>query len=101
MSARPTHIFVTAPPGRVTPIHRDDGIEPGGAVMYVRPGEVCRVRYWIGDERTSQTVRRSVNRGDLILCDMNGALVDSFELAAAPDDNVETRRAIARKGDNS
>lgn len=91
-----THIYVKCPPGRLTPIHKDDGIEPGGGVMYVKPGEVRRVRYWIGNDRTSQTVRRSVNRGDLVLCNMDGVEVESFEAAAAPDElGDDNRRAIA------
>lgn len=92
-----THVYVTAPEGRLTPVHRDDGIEPGGGVMYVAPGEVRAVRYWIGGGRTSQTIRRSRDRGDLVLCNMDGAPVDSFEAAAADVELPDNRRAIARK----
>lgn len=74
----PTHINVTSPPGRLTPIHSDDGAEPGGGIMYVEPGTVRRVRY-------SQTTRRALRRGDLIACDMNGAET-TVTLAAAPHD---------------
>lgn len=71
-----THITVTAPPGRRTPIHPSDGVRPGGGALYVEHGCVERVRY-------SQTVRRSLGRGDLISCDLNGAPV-TVTLAAAP-----------------
>jgi hypothetical protein len=47
--------------------------------MYVEFGKVRRIAY-------SQTTRRSVRRGDLILCDLNGAPVASYELAAAPQE---------------
>jgi hypothetical protein len=77
--APPTHITVTAPPGRKTPIHKADGVDPGGSTMYVEAGIVRRVA-------NSQTVRRAIARGDLLLCNMNGADVDSVELAAAPVD---------------
>lgn len=90
-----THIFVTCPEGRLAPVHKDDGIEPGGGVMYVRPGEVRRVRYWLEDGRTSQTTRRAVGRGDLVLCNMDGAPVDSYEAAAAPDELPDNRRPVA------
>lgn len=76
---QPTHIKVTAPPGKLTPIGRADGTEPGGGPLHVTSGVVCRVRY-------SQDVRRSIGRADLIPCDMNGASVASVELAAAPDE---------------
>lgn len=74
----PTHITVTAPAGKRTPVHSADGVEPGGAVLYVTDDVIARVRY-------SQTTRRSINRGDLIPCDMNGAAV-GVALAAAPAD---------------
>lgn len=76
----PSHITVTAPPGRQTPISAPDGCEPGGAMLYAMPGEVIRVRFG------SQSIRRSIGRGDLIMCDMNGVQVTSAELAAAPED---------------
>lgn len=74
----PTHITVTAPAGRITPIHSRDGGSITGTQPQVVAGEVHRVRY-------SQDVRRAIGRGDLIPCDMNGARV-GIELAAAPDD---------------
>jgi hypothetical protein len=77
----PTHITVTAPPDRVTPIHKDDAIEPGGGQMRVTAAVVARVRY-----RGSQSVRRSIARGDLIPCNMSGAAVPSIDLAAAPNE---------------
>ncbi len=55
----PTHITVTAPPGKLTPIHYEDSTEPGGLPLRVSAGNVHRVRY-------SQAVRRSIARGDLI-----------------------------------
>jgi len=77
----PTHITVTAPPDRVTPIHTTDGIAPGGLQMRVTAETVARVRY-----RGSQSVRRAIARGDLIPCNMSGAAVPSVELAAAPEE---------------
>jgi len=75
----PTYITVTAPAGVRTPIHPDDGREPGGAQLHVTASGVYRVRY-------SQAIRRALGRGDLLACDMNGAAVASVDLAAAPDD---------------
>lgn len=77
--ADPTHITVTAPTGKVTPIHKDDGIEPGGGQLRVTAAAIDRVRY-------SQSVRRSIAREDLIPCNMSGAAVPSIDLAAAPDE---------------
>lgn len=79
--ADPTHITVTAPPDKVTPVHKDDGREPGGGQLRVTSDVVVRVRF-----RGSHTVRRSLARGDLIMCDMNGAPVASANLAAAPEE---------------
>lgn len=82
---KPSHITVTAGPGRLAPIHPDDGREPGGALMYVAPGMVRRVRL-------SATVERLVLDKDLIPCTMQGAalradsLPEMFEQAAAPDE---------------
>lgn len=77
----PAYITVTAPPGRVTPMHPSDcaGLGPGQPT--VSAGEIVRVRC-----AGSQTVRRAVGRGDLIPCDMNGARVESYELAACPEE---------------
>lgn len=83
----PTHITVTAPPDRVTPIHKDDGSAPGGVQLRVTAASVDRVRY-------SQSVRRAIARGDLIPCNMSGAAVPSIDLAAAPEDFP--RRGIER-----
>lgn len=63
---RPDYITVTAPPGRATPIHKDDGVDLLGGQLQVTEADVCRVRY-------SQTVQRSINRGDLITCTSDGA----------------------------
>lgn len=76
----PAYITVTAPPGKLTPVHRTDGAEPGGGLLYARPGEIIRVRY-VG----SQAIRRAIARGDLIPCDMNGAAV-GVALAAAAEE---------------
>lgn len=81
-----TSIFVKAPPDRLTPIASADGVEPGGGQLFARPGEVIRVSYFREDGTTSQTIRRSRNRGDLVLCNMSGAVVDSYELARVPDE---------------
>lgn len=87
----PSHITVTAPQGVTTPIHRLDGSEPGGGQLCVRAGEIVRVRY-----AGSQTVRRSIGRGDLIPCDMNGASV-GVALAFAPDELPGGRVIIAER----
>lgn len=76
--APPTHVTVTAPPGRRTPVAPADGVEPGGGLLYVTQDAVHRVRY-------SHTVIRSIGRRDLTLCNMNGAPVESAELASAPE----------------
>jgi len=78
--ALPTHVTVTAPDdGRRTPVHPDDGVEPGGGPLFVTAERVRRVAY-------SHTTLRSIGRGDLILCNMDGEPVDSAELAVAKPD---------------
>jgi hypothetical protein len=76
----PSHITVTAPLGRVCPVHGSDGVEPGGAQLRVTPDDIARVRY-----AGSGSIRRAVVRGDLIPCDMNGAPCDIFAAAAVND----------------
>ncbi len=83
-----THVTVTAPEGRHTPVNSSDGVEPGGAQLYVTSAHVCRVKY-------SHTTIRSIGRGDLILCDMNGNRVASAELAAAPEEIAGNKIVIA------
>lgn len=78
MKPPPTHITVTAPEGRTAPVHPSDGVEPGGAQLRVTSDDIARVRF-LG----SGAIRRSIARGDLIPCDMNGATVD-VDAAAAP-----------------
>ena len=73
-----THVTVTAPEGRRTPVNPEDGVEPGGGQMFVTSADVCRVRY-------THTTIRSIGRKDLILCNMDGAPVASAELASAPE----------------
>lgn len=85
MPQRPErYVRVTAPEGRHTPIHEDDGVDIGGLPLFVEPGVIRRVRW-------SQTTRRSKNRGDLILCDMDGKQVDTVELAEQLDQLPEGR----------
>ena len=84
-----THITVTAPAERVTPIHKRDGGTVTGAQPQVIAGEIHRVRY-------SQDVRRAIGRGDLVPCDMNGAPC-GVELAAAPDEIDGYKIAIPAK----
>lgn len=72
-----THITVTAPEGRKTPIAPNDGVDPSGTLLYVDPGSVCRVRY-------SADVRRAIGRGDLVLCDLQAKPVKELEQAACP-----------------
>lgn len=74
-----THVTVTAPAGRQTPIGAADGVEPGGGLLYVTDKVVCRVK-------NTHTIIRSINRGDLILCNMDGAPVESAQAAAAPEE---------------
>lgn len=87
----PSHITVTAPPDRRTPVHPSDGTEPGGGLLCAVPGEIIRVRY-----ARSQTIRRAIARGDLIPCDMNGAAV-GVDLAAAPEEIPGGRVKIAER----
>jgi hypothetical protein len=88
----PEYITVTAPPGRQTPVHKSDGVEfGGGGLLYVIAGQVVRVRY-----AKSQTIRRSIGRGDLIPCDMNGAAC-GVELAAAPEELPDGRIVLNEK----
>ncbi len=89
--ADPTHITVTAPIGRHTPIHPSDGAEPGGGLLYVEPSTVCRVRY-------SQTIRRALSRGDLIACNMDGA-PSTVTLAAAPEDLPGGKISLASRAE--
>lgn len=79
--AAPEYITVKAPPGKTTPIHPSDGHPISGPLLIALPDRVIRVRF-----AGSQNVRRSIGRGDLIMCDMNGAPVSSAELAASPDE---------------
>lgn len=90
-----THVTVTAPEGRRTPVYERDGVEPGGGPLYVESDFVVTVGY-------SHTTIRSINRGDLVLCDMNGAAVASAELASSIGDlqGIKTlikRAAVAAK----
>ena len=85
----PTHITVTAPAGRLTPVHHQDGTEPGGIPLRVAPGFVHRVRY-------SQDIRRSIKRGDLVPCNLEGQTV-GLELAAAPNDLPDGRIDLAQR----
>lgn len=91
----PTHILVTAPEGRKTPIGANDASDPTGGLLLVEPGRVTRVRY-------SQDVRRSVARGDLLPCNLHGTTVALEQAAAdAPLDTdphvTEIDRELARK----
>lgn len=93
--ALPTFVTVMAPEGRQTPVHHEDGVEPGGGQLVVTGDRVRRVRW-------SQTTMRSRMRGDLILCNMDGTPVDSVELAVAPADfpgEGRIAKALAKKGD--
>lgn len=61
----PSHIFVTAAPGRTVPIHPDHASAPGGVLLMCVEGKIYRVPY-------NGTIRRSINRGDLIPCTRDG-----------------------------
>jgi hypothetical protein len=71
----PTHILVTAPEGRLCPIHPSDGGDDAGGLLYVMHGRVTRVKY-------SQDVRRSIKDGDLIPCTRDGKPAKDLEAAA-------------------
>jgi len=73
----PTHITVTAPAGRTTPISKRDGASIDGTQLQVVAGVIHRVSY-------SQDVRRAIARGDLVPCDMDGKECGA-DLASAPD----------------
>lgn len=90
--ADPAYITVTAPEGRQTPVNRRDGLELDGAQLCATSGWIIRVRY-----AGSSDIRRSIRRGDLIMCDMNGAPVASVDLAIAPNDLPGGRIAIPRE----
>jgi hypothetical protein len=90
--ALPTHVTVTAPAGRRTPVDAADGVEPGGGPLFVTSERVRRVRF-------SHTTLRSINRGDLVLCNMDGAGVASAELAAAPDEIDPGGRPVKAKAE--
>lgn len=61
-------ITVTAPEGVTSPIHPNDGSDPNKpAGLQVTSGMVARVRY-------SQDIRRSIARGDLIPCTIDGKI---------------------------
>lgn len=87
----PSHITVTAPPGRLTPVHRADGAEPGGALLCAKAGEIIRVRF-----AGSSAIRRSIARGDLVPCNMSGAAV-GVHFAAAPNELPDGRVVIAER----
>lgn len=79
----PTHITVKAPPERLTPIHPEDGVGPGGGLLYVGDSPLGRR---VARVRLSSDTRRALARGDLILCNAAGSAVQSIEAAAAPHD---------------
>jgi len=78
-------VYVTAPEGRRTPIHRDDGREPGNKQLHVLPGTVSRVRW-------SQHTRRAAGRIDLVLSKRNGMPAQTFEEAIAEFDDLGSHR---------
>lgn len=84
----PTHVTVTAPEGRLTPIHPEDGVGIAGAALRIGPGEVCRVRW-------SQTTIRAVRRGDLILCTAEGTPVGTPQEAERTTDLPGLRVILA------
>jgi hypothetical protein len=85
-----SYVTVTAPEGRRTPVHSDDGIEPGGNPLVITSDDVGRVRY-------SQTTARSIARGDLLLCNMDGSPVASVNLAAAKESNRGPKWRTAKR----
>lgn len=92
--SNPTHVTVTAPPGRLTPIHPNDGVDLAGHPLRVRPGEIRRVRW-------SENTRRAVARGDLILCDRAGKEVGLPKDAACPDDLPDLKIVIDASPDTA
>lgn len=92
----PTHIFVTAPEGRLTPINPTDGSD-GAGLLYVEHGRTTRVKY-------SADVRRAIADGDLIPVTIGGVHVKEIDKAAAgeldsggPHVSPEDRKAVAAK----
>jgi hypothetical protein len=90
MAQKHKYITVTAPPGRLTPIHEGDGVDPGGAQLRVDHEHVCRVRL-------SQTVLRAINRGDLKPCTLDGTHVAAVADAIAPDTMEHHKIRLAQK----
>ena len=94
----PTHILVTAPEGRKCPIHPSGGSDVGG-LLYVEHGRVTRVKY-------DQDLRRSIARGDLIPCKLDGSpistLVEAEPLQSGgphvTEDDRKAAPAKAREG---
>jgi hypothetical protein len=74
----PNRILVTAPEGRETPIATTDGIAPTGGQLTIQKGDIVPVPY-------SSSIRRSINRGDLIPCTPTGLHADELTHAEAPD----------------
>lgn len=75
--AKPTHVFVTAAPGREVPMPKRQVAAAGARTLRVKSGTVQRVPY------TSYT-RRRIARGDLLLVDRAGAAAKNISDAAAP-----------------
>lgn len=91
----PTHIFVTAPDGRMPPLHPSDA-SGGLGLVHAEHGKVTRVKY-------SAEVRRAITDGDLIPTTIGGTPVKDIDKAAAeeplesggPHVTPEDRKAVA------
>lgn len=58
--SKPTHVFVSAAPGRLCPIAPSDATAPGGRLLICTPDEVYRLP-------STSYVRRRIAAGDLIV----------------------------------
>jgi hypothetical protein len=61
----PTHVYVTANPGKTVPIARSDASAPGAELLKCTEGNVYRLPW-------NTNTRRRINAGDLSLCDRDG-----------------------------
>lgn len=87
----PTHVYVTAAPGKEVPFSQSEASAPGMALLIAKPGKVHRVPY-------STSVRRRINAGDLRLVNKHGQVVKDAEHAKAEDGEIETDDAGAIAG---
>jgi hypothetical protein len=73
----PTHIFVTAEPGRLVPVPLSEASAPGATLLKCEEGKLYRVPW-------STYTRRRIAAGDLAMVDATGAKTSDLQKAAAP-----------------